>query len=86
MASFHVFDELKSTRYRPAFRFTPSQGLPAALSQYAPGKEVWIGSKLWTSGANQQSPRFCLGVVNDLRILAAGLTDFLGFLFGVFAR
>jgi hypothetical protein len=51
VASFHVFDEVKSTLYRPAFRFTPSQGLPAALSQYAPGKEVWIGSKLWTSGA-----------------------------------
>jgi hypothetical protein len=51
VATFHVFDELNSTRFRPAFRFTPSQGLPVALSQYAPGKEVWIGSKLWTSGA-----------------------------------
>jgi len=51
VASFHVFDAERSTSYRPAFRFTPSQGLPVALSQYAPGKEVWIGSKLWTSGA-----------------------------------
>ncbi len=51
VASFHVFDPDRSTHYRPAFRFTPSQGLPVALSQYAPGKEVWIGSKLWTSGA-----------------------------------
>ena len=51
VASFHVFDDVKSTLYRPAFQFTPSQGLPVALSQYAPGKEVWIGSKLWTSGA-----------------------------------
>ena len=51
VASFHVFDPERSTYYRPAFRFTPSQGLPVALSQYAPGKEVWIGSKLWTSGA-----------------------------------
>lgn len=51
VASFHVFDLERSTRFRPAFRFTPSQGLPVALSQYAPGKEVWIGSKLWTSGA-----------------------------------
>ena len=51
VATFHVFDELKSTLYRPAFRFTPSQGLPTALSQYAPGKEVWIANKLWTSGA-----------------------------------
>jgi hypothetical protein len=51
VATFHVFDADRSTYYRPAFRFTPSQGLPIALSQYAPGKEVWIGSKLWTSGA-----------------------------------
>jgi ATP-dependent helicase YprA (DUF1998 family) len=51
VATFHVFDADRSTRFRPAFKFTPSQGLPVALSQYAPGKEVWIGSKLWTSGA-----------------------------------
>ena len=51
VAAFHVFDQERSTHYRHAFRFTPSQGLPAALSQYAPGKEVWIDSKLWTSGA-----------------------------------
>jgi hypothetical protein len=51
VASFYVFDRGRSTRYRPAFHYTPSQGLPVALSQYAPGKEVWIDSKLWTSGA-----------------------------------
>jgi hypothetical protein len=51
VSAFHVFDPERSTRFRPAFRFTPSQGLPAALSQYAPGKEVWIASRLWTSGA-----------------------------------
>ena len=51
VATFHVFDANRSTLYRPAFQFAPSQGLPVALSQYAPGKEVWIGSKLWTSGA-----------------------------------
>ncbi|MBI2870505.1 MAG: DEAD/DEAH box helicase [Candidatus Omnitrophica bacterium] len=51
VAAFHVFDPDRSTLFRPAFRFTPSQGLPIALSQYAPGKEVWIGGKLWTSGA-----------------------------------
>jgi len=51
VATFHVFDPERSTFSRPSFRFTPSQGLPVALSQYAPGKEVWIGSKLWTSGA-----------------------------------
>jgi hypothetical protein len=51
VATFHVFDPDRSTGFRPAFRFTPSQGLPVALTQYAPGKEVWIASKLWTSGA-----------------------------------
>ena len=51
VATFHVFDRERSNSYRPAFRFTPSQGLSVALSQYAPGKEVWIDSKLWTSGA-----------------------------------
>jgi hypothetical protein len=51
VATFHVFDPETSTRFRPTFRYTPSQGLPVALSQYAPGKEVWIGSKLWTCGA-----------------------------------
>lgn len=51
VAAFHVFDPDRSTYYRPAFRFTPSQSLSVALSQYAPGKEVWIGNKLWTSGA-----------------------------------
>lgn len=51
VATFYVFNPDTSTKFRPAFRFTPSQGLPVALSQYAPGKEVWIGNKLWTSGA-----------------------------------
>jgi hypothetical protein len=51
VATFHVFDANRSTLYRPVFQFAPSQGLPIALSEYAPGKEVWIGSKLWTSGA-----------------------------------
>ena len=51
VAGFHVFDQERSTRYRAAFRYTPSQGLAIALSQYAPGKEVWIDGKLWTSGA-----------------------------------
>ena len=51
VAAFHVFDQERTTRYRAAFRYTPSQGLATALSQYAPGKEVWIDGKLWTSGA-----------------------------------
>ncbi len=51
VATFYVFDPVNSTTYRPTFQFTPSQGLTIALSQYAPGKEVWIGNKLWTSEA-----------------------------------
>ena len=51
VVAFHVFDGEASSAYRPVFQYAPSQGLPVALSQYAPGKEVWIDGKLWTSGA-----------------------------------
>lgn len=51
VASFYVFDPNKSQYNRPAFRFSPSQGLAIALSQYAPGKEVWIANKRFVSGA-----------------------------------
>lgn len=51
VATFHVFDQVESTRYRPVFQYAPSQGLPTALSQYAPGKQVWINNRLWTSNA-----------------------------------
>lgn len=61
VASFHVFDVDQSEPYRAAFRYAPSQGLPIALSQYAPGKVVWIDNKEWHSGAiysPMQSERF----------------------------
>ena len=51
VATFHVFDKGRSTPFRPIMRFAPSQGLPVALSQYAPGKQVWISGKCYTSGA-----------------------------------
>lgn len=51
VASFHVFNREASTRFRPQFRYAPSQGLATALSQYAPGKEIWIDNKVWVSGA-----------------------------------
>ncbi len=51
VVSFYVFDRERSTRFRPEYRYAPSQGLPIALTQYAPGKEIWIDGKLWTSGA-----------------------------------
>lgn len=51
VATFHVFDKEQSSYYNPVFKYSPSQGLPIALSQYSPGKDIWINSKLWTSGA-----------------------------------
>ncbi len=51
VATFYVFDPANSSRGLPAFQFTPSQGLAVALSQYAPGKEVWIANKRYRSGA-----------------------------------
>ncbi len=50
IATFHVFAP-DSNEYYPEFSYTPSQSLSVALTQYAPGKEVWIDNKLWRSGA-----------------------------------
>jgi ATP-dependent helicase YprA (DUF1998 family) len=51
VAAFSVFDVDRSTSHRPVMKFAPSQSLPVALSQYAPGKQVWISGKCYTSGA-----------------------------------
>ncbi len=51
VVSFYVFDAVNSTRFDTKFRYAPSQGLPVALTQYAPGKVVWIDGKEWRSGA-----------------------------------
>ena len=51
VATFHVFDKERSSRFRPIMRFAPQQGLSTALTQYAPGKQVWISGKCYTSGA-----------------------------------
>jgi hypothetical protein len=51
VATFFIFDIDKSTPYKTAFQYTPSQGLALALSQYAPGKDVWVSGKLFVSGA-----------------------------------
>ena len=51
VATFHVFDAARSNRFRPVMRFAPSQGLPIALTQYAPGKQIWISGKCYSSGA-----------------------------------
>lgn len=51
VVSFHIFDEDRSTSYRPIFQYAPSQGLGVALTQYAPGKVVWVDKREWTSRA-----------------------------------
>lgn len=51
VVSFHVFNREDSTQFRPAFAYAPSQGLAVALTQYAPGRRVWIDGKEWRSGA-----------------------------------
>ena len=51
VATFYIFNSAQSTLFRPAFRFTPSQGLPVALSQYVPGKDIWVAGKRFRSGA-----------------------------------
>ena len=69
VATFHVFDRDRSSRYRPIMRFAPSQGLPVALTQYAPGKQVWISGKCYTSGAIYSAmPDDRFGAWNSKRI------------------
>lgn len=51
VATFHVFDRDRSSSFRPVMRFAPQQGLPIALTQYAPSKQVWISGKCYVSGA-----------------------------------
>lgn len=51
VASFHVFNQETSTRYRHRFLYQPSQELAVALSVYAPGRDIWIASRRYTSGA-----------------------------------
>lgn len=51
VVTFHVFNREASSDFRHEMAFTPSQGLTAALSQYAPGKQVWIAGKCYVSGA-----------------------------------
>lgn len=51
VVTFHVFNKEASSDFRHEMAFTPSQGLTLALSQYAPGKQVWIAGKCYVSGA-----------------------------------
>lgn len=51
VATFHIFDRERSSKFQHRDEYAPSQGLPVALSQYAPGKQVWVGGKCYLSGA-----------------------------------
>ena len=51
VATFHVFKNNSRSGYRPEFDYLPSQGMLAALSQYAPGKQLWIDGRLYSSRA-----------------------------------
>lgn len=51
VATFYVFDVENSTPRRPEYRYSPSQGLPIALTEYAPGRQITIDGKKWESGA-----------------------------------
>ena len=51
VATFHVFDRKRSSGFKPIMQFAPQRSLPIALSQYAPGKHVWISGKCYTSSA-----------------------------------
>jgi Domain of unknown function (DUF1998) len=51
VVTFHVFDLDKSNAYQHAFEFTPTQSLNIALTQYAPGKRIWVAGKEFISGA-----------------------------------
>ena len=57
VATFHIFHRNSSNKFRPGLQFAPSQGLPIALSQYAPGKQVWIAGKCYKSGAIYSATR-----------------------------
>ena len=65
VATFHVFDQALSSRFRPIMRFAPSQGLPIALSQYAPGKQIWISGILAVAKSGK---RFAIALSGPLTV------------------
>ncbi|WJI73785.1 MULTISPECIES: DEAD/DEAH box helicase [unclassified Mesorhizobium] len=48
VATFSVFED-GTDPWNPKRRYSPQQGLNAALSQYAPGREVWVDGKRYLS-------------------------------------
>ena len=54
VATFHVFDQARSTERHALLKYSPQLGLNSALSGYAPGREVWVNGErhysfaIWT--------------------------------------
>ena len=51
VATFTIFDEEASTKYRHVPLYAPQQSMNLALTQYAPGRSVTIDNKTWRSEA-----------------------------------
>jgi ATP-dependent helicase YprA (DUF1998 family) len=63
VVSFYVFDRNGSNYGRPRLLYSPQQGLTTALTQYAPGRAVWVDGQRWYSFAlwtpfNEQYKRY----------------------------
>ncbi len=56
LVAFHVFEATfglnkKAAEVRAKSRYAPQRALPVALSEYAPGRTVFIDGRVWVSGA-----------------------------------
>jgi ATP-dependent helicase YprA (DUF1998 family) len=55
LASFHVFESTRglatAKEGKNKVRYAPQRGLPIALSEYAPGRTVFVDGRLWMSSA-----------------------------------
>lgn len=52
VVAFAIFDRPTIGRFdKPEPRYSPQQGIEKALSQYAPGKSIWVDNQEWYSGA-----------------------------------
>ncbi|MGK3998912.1 DEAD/DEAH box helicase [Sorangium sp. So ce1024] len=56
LVAFHVFEATnglnrKAAEVRAKVRYAPQRALPLALSEYAPGRTVFIDGRMWVSGA-----------------------------------
>ena len=83
VATFSVFEE-GTDPWNPKRRYSPQQSLNAALSQYAPGHEVWVDGKRYhfarpicraRRGAARRLPRRSGSIFNVVICNYADLLD-----------